>query len=84
MLRPLTDGECKVIIKRLGQRLKVDPKLIVTRLLSEDDKNDMRKGNLPAAVLELAITLWIAAGMPDYAHGKTDALHNDTQKCIVI
>lgn len=63
--RKLTDAACKVIIKELARKLGVDAKLIVTRLLSEDDKNDIRNGELPIAALECGIKLWIKAGCPD-------------------
>lgn len=74
MPRALTDSECKEIIKRLGKRLDVDPTLIVTRLMSEDDKQDMRNGNLPVKSLECHIKVWKQAGYPDYARGHTDPL----------
>ena len=77
MPKPLTDSECKEIIKRLRKRLDVDPMLIVTRLMSEDDKQDMRDGNLPAKALECHIKVWKKAGYPDYAHGNTDPLPKD-------
>lgn len=46
--------------------------LISTRLLSEDDKQDMLRGDLPIEALECAVQCWKDAGMPDYAHGLTD------------
>ena len=82
MSRTLTDIECKEIIKRLGARLNVDPKLIVTRLMSEDDKNYMREGNLPAKSLECHIKVWKANGMPDYAHGKTIPLTQEQREAV--
>lgn len=74
--RKLTDEACKNIIKSMGQRLGIDPKLITTRLMDENDKNDMREGNLSISVLELHVTLWIKAGCPDYAHGSTEPMEN--------
>lgn len=68
--KKLDDNTCKNIIRDFGRRLNVDPKLIVTRLLSEDDKNDMRNGDLPLNALKLHIEAWIKAGLPDYSHGK--------------
>jgi chaperonin GroEL (HSP60 family) len=68
--RKLDDNACKNIIRDLGRRLNVDPKLIVTRLFSEGDKNDMRNGDLPINALKHHIEVWIKAGLPDYAHGK--------------
>ncbi len=68
----LTDEDCKTIIKRLSRKLCARAELIATRLLSEDDKNDMREGNLSIEALEAHIKVWIENGMPDYAHGKTE------------
>lgn len=70
MPKQLSDSECKEIIRRLEQRLGVDPALIVTRLMDESDKQDMRDGNLPVKSLECHIKVWKKAGYPDYAHGK--------------
>jgi len=84
MPRRLTDVECKDIIRRLGKRLNVEPKLITTRLMSEDDKQDMREDNLPVKSLECHIKVWMAAEMPDYAHGKTVPLAlEDTQRVLI-
>jgi uncharacterized protein YaeQ len=68
MSRTLTDEACKSIIRRIALRLGVDAKLITTRLMSEDDKNDMRKGDISKVVLELHVKLWIENGMPDYVN----------------
>lgn len=81
MSKALTDAECKDIIRRLGKRLKVDPKLIVTRLMSEEDKKDMRDGNLPLESLRCHVKVWIDTGLPDYAHGKTVPLA--MEKCVL-
>ena len=71
----LSDEACKNIIRGIALKHKVDPKLIVTRLLSPEDKDDMRRGELPIESLALHVELWIKAGMPDYAHGKTEPLN---------
>lgn len=84
MSKPLTDAECKDIIRRLGKRLKVDPKLIVTRLMSEEDKQDMRDGNLPVKSLECHIKLWMASGMCDVAHGKDVPLAQEETRVLII
>lgn len=65
----ISDKICKEIIKTLAKKCNVDPKLIVTRLMSEEDKEDMRNGLLPIDSLELHVRVWIEKGMPDYAHG---------------
>jgi hypothetical protein len=80
MPRNLTDSECKDIIRKLGKRLNVEPRLITTRLMSEDDKQDMREGNLPVKSLEVHIKVWMDNGMPDYAHGKTIPLKHEAKE----
>jgi hypothetical protein len=69
-----TKEECKKILSKLGFKLGVSPALIATRLLSEDDKQDMVNGDLPLESLECAIKTWMHNGMPDYAHGLTDPM----------
>ncbi len=65
---PTTD-ECKCMLSKIGFKLGVSPRLISTRLLSDDDKQDMLDGNLPIEALECAVKVWMDAGMPNYAHG---------------
>ncbi len=67
-----TREQCQKIIFNVGLKFGVSPKLIATRLLSEDDKQDMLRGDLPIEALECAVQCWKDAGMPDYAHGFTD------------
>lgn len=62
----LTTDECKKILSKLGFKLGVSPKLIASRLLSDQDKNDMRIGELPIEALKCHIEAWMASGMPDY------------------
>ena len=69
--RKLTDEACKNIIRRIALMHNIEPRLITTRLMSEEDKDDMRYGELPINALNLHVEVWIKAGMPDYAHGKT-------------
>ena len=71
MSQKLTDDACKTIIRRIALKHKIEPRLITTRLMSEDDKNDMRNGDIPYTSLDLHIELWVKKGMPDYAHSKT-------------
>lgn len=73
----LTKEECKKIISRVGFELGVSPKLIITRLLSDEDKNDMVVGFLKIEALKLNISVWMGNGMPDYAHGKTVPMKYD-------
>lgn len=73
-MNTLSDTECKKILSKLGFKLGVSPKLIATRLLSDEDKEDMRNGEVPIESLELHIELWMKAGMPDYAHGNDKPL----------
>lgn len=65
-----SDALCKEIIRFLAKRHKIDPKLIVTKLMSEDDKNDLRDGNLSENVFSKHIEVWIKKGCPDYRNGE--------------
>lgn len=67
----LTKEQCQRKLFHLGIKLGVSPKLIATRLLSIDDKQDMLNGLVPDDALITAVKVWIAAGMPDYANGCT-------------
>ena len=71
MSQQLSDNACKAIIKGIAKQFKIEAKLITTRLMSEEDKQDMRDGNLPLESLRCHVKVWIEAGLPDYAHGKT-------------
>lgn len=72
-----TKDECKKILSKLGFKLGVSPKLIATRLLSEEDKADMLNGNLDLNSLESHIKIWIANRMPNYACGTCETYkHN--------
>jgi len=73
----LTDKACKAIIMWVAKKFNVEAELITTRLMDENDKNDMRNGELPIESLECHVMAWKAAGMPDYAHGKTVALQHE-------
>jgi len=50
--------------------------------MSEEDKEDMRNGDVPMNVLDTHVAVWIKAGMPDYAHGKTEPL--DENQAVLI
>ncbi len=65
----LTDKECVSIVRKLGKELTVRPSFITTRLMSEEDKQDLRMGALDIDTLREHIKVWLANGMPDYAHG---------------
>lgn len=77
MGKPQTKQECQKIISNMGWLCGCSPKLIATRLLSEEDKQDMLNGDLPIDALECAIKVWMSNGMPDYAHGLTDPMKKD-------
>lgn len=69
---PLSVEQCKDLLIMIGRMLCVKAELISTRLLSKDDKQDMLNGLVPIDSLITHVKCWIAAGMPDYANGKTD------------
>lgn len=73
----ISDDACKNIIRGIAAKHNINPRLITTRLMSEDDKNDMRRGELPIESLDLHVELWITSGMPDYAHGKTIPMNEE-------
>ena len=64
----LSDESCKNIIRNLAGRYNVDPCLVATKLLSKEDKNDMRNGLLPIEVLDAHIKNWAFLKMPDYVN----------------
>ena len=68
----LEDAECIAIVRKLAKELTVRASLITTRLLSENDKQDLRMGELSTDTLRAHIEVWVANGMPDYAHGLDD------------
>ncbi len=63
-----TANECKSIIFKLAILHGVSPVLIINKLLSKDDKNDMLAGLIDARCLETAVKLWKEAGMPDWVN----------------
>ena len=79
----LSDKACKAIIIRGARKLNVEARLITTRLMSEEDKNDMRAVLLPIEALEAHVKVWIENGLCDYAHGKTVALRYEQENSPV-
>lgn len=76
----LTQEHCKKILFNLGIQLGVSPRLISTRLLSDDDKQDMINSLISQDELETAVKVWMNNNMPDYANGKLEpymALYDD-------
>lgn len=61
-----TADECRRMIFNVGLKCGASPKLISTRLLSDDDKNDMLAGSVNEVYLEGAVRVWIENGMPNY------------------
>lgn len=70
----ITREDCKFILTHAGIKLGVSPRLISTRLLSDEDKESMLSGELTIEALMCAIGAWMGAGMPDYAHGLTEPM----------
>jgi hypothetical protein len=68
----LTKQECQRKLFTLGIKLGVSPKLIATRLLSEEDKHDMVNGLIPDDSLVTSVKIWVEAGMPNYAEGSQE------------
>ncbi|CAB4127159.1 hypothetical protein UFOVP260_18 [uncultured Caudovirales phage] len=72
----LSDDACKNIIRKIALKHKIELRLITTRLMSEEDKDDMRRGELPIEALNLHVEVWIKTGFPDYSHGLTQPMEN--------
>lgn len=79
----LTVEDCKAIIKKLGQKFNIDPKLISTRLLSADDKQAMLSGKIGIDALLSAIEAWKEAGYPDYANGNVCRISKNDFKALL-
>lgn len=80
----LSDTACKALIIRVAKEFNVEAKLITSRLMSEDDKNDMRNGDLPLDALKCHVKVWIENGLCDYAHGKTVPLSQEQAQGVLI
>jgi hypothetical protein len=68
---PLSEKHCKDLLSEIAKMLCVKEEMISNRLLSEEDKQDLLDGNIPIESLITHVKVWIANGMPDYAHGNT-------------
>jgi hypothetical protein len=64
-----TKEQCQRKLFQIGIKLGVSPKLIATRLLSEEDKRDMLQGLIEDDSLLTAVKIWINGGMCNYAQG---------------
>lgn len=67
-----TKEQCQKLLFKIGLQLGVSPKLIATRLLSAEDKEDMLNGLITVDALVTGVTVWMSNGMPDYANGKCE------------
>ena len=65
----LTKEQCQKKIFNVAIKLGASPRLIATRLLSEQDKQDMLDGLISDEMLETAVKVWIDSGMCNYADG---------------
>lgn len=54
----IDDEACKRIICEASRHCGVDPHLVVTRLLSEEDKDDLRHERISKRELIFAIIVW--------------------------
>lgn len=66
----LDDEQCKKLIFRVAMRCGVSPRLITTKLLSEQDKQDMRNGELPQEALTNHVEAFRDAGLPNRRAGE--------------
>ncbi len=68
-----TVRECQSMLFKLGVEFGISPKIISSKLLSIDDKNDMLEGLISYDALRVAVERWIAVGKPDYAKGSNSS-----------
>ena len=71
-------------IKSIAKKLNIDPVLIINRLLSDEDIEDIKNNQLPLYSLDLHIKCWIDKGISDYRNGNTEPLikKNDSGSLI--
>lgn len=65
---PLSVEQCKDVLRTVARMFCVKPEWISTKLLSQDDKQDMQNGELPLDSLICHVKLWIEHGMRDYVN----------------
>jgi hypothetical protein len=65
----LTIAQCQKKLFQVALKLGVSPKLISTRLLSKEDKQDMLAGLIEDETLECHVQCWMEAGMTNYSEG---------------
>lgn len=64
----LTQRQCQQLLFKIGMKLGVSPKLISSRLLSIEDKEDIMAGVIDSDYLEIAVIVWMNNGMCDYVN----------------
>lgn len=52
------------MLSKIGFKLGISPSIISTKLLNQDDKNDMLNGDLTPEILELHVKLWMDRTIP--------------------
>ncbi len=71
-LTTLSVEQCKDVLRTVGKMFCVKPEWISTKLLSSDDKEDMKNGELPIESLIAHVKVWVEHGMLDYVSPKFD------------
>lgn len=66
----LSDAQCKKLISNAAWYCGVSPRLITTKLLSEQDKQDMRNGEPPQEALTNHVEAFRDAGLPNRRAGE--------------
>ncbi len=79
MSKELTKEQCQKNLFNIGIKLGVSPKLIATRLLSKEDKDDMLKGLIDIDSLVTAVRVWQDNGMPNYENGSCELYKAKTE-----
>ena len=63
-----TKKQCQKKLFQLGLKYGVSPRLISTKLLSEQDKHDMLAGILSDEALDESVKVWVAGRAPDLSN----------------
>lgn len=69
---PRSVEQCKDLLRTVARAMCVRADLISTRLLSEEDKQDMLNGDITVEELMLHVKVWKQYGMCNYADGSCE------------
>ena len=64
-MKKLDVNECKSLVFKAAIECGVSPRIIITELLTDDDKKDIENGELKLAGLILHVKTWLNSGKPN-------------------